>query len=143
MRQVQHIEIKTTLAMRIWKYVSKPFQITKVLELLYMLDWIWYAVLSFFPPKYITGAIFQGLATFLSSFQISLLLTIIALSHMLALFRNIVWLRKLNLLFNIGLLLNITAMSLLKGLPIAAGIGYLIILIGISIFVFWRMDELS
>lgn len=140
MRQEQRIKIETTLAMRIWQVISKPFQITKVLELLYMLDWIWYAILSFLPDRYVEGSVFKLLRGIFEGYQVSVFMTLIAASHVLALFNNIIWLRKINLLFNITLLLYLTAVAF-QNLPVAAGLGYLVILIGISAFAFWRMDE--
>lgn len=134
------MKLKTTLAMRVWDYMSRPFQITKVLEILYMLDWIWYAILSYLPEQYISGSLFTNLRIVLTSFQISAILTIIALIHVIALYSNVVWLRKFNLLYNIGLLLYLTA-YVLQTIPVAAGIGYYIILIGVTTFAFWRMDE--
>lgn len=140
MKIEQHMKLKTTLAMRVWDYMSRPFQITKVLEILYMLDWIWYAILSYLPEQYISGSLFTNLRIVLTSFQISAILTIIALIHVIALYSNVVWLRKFNLLYNIGLLLYLTA-YVLQTIPVAAGIGYYIILIGVTTFAFWRMDE--
>lgn len=129
-----------TIAMRLWAYMSKPFQITKILEILYMLDWIWYAILSYIPAQYISGSLFVNMRTVLSNFQISAIFTFIALIHIIALYSNAVWLRKFNLLFNIGLLLYLTV-YLFQTVPLAAGIGYYVILIGVSTFAFWRMDE--
>lgn len=129
-----------SLAVKLWLYMSRPFQITKVLELLYMLDWIWYAILSYLPTQYISGSLFTNMRNILSSYQISAVLTFLAFIHVLALYKNIIWLRKFNLLFNIALLLYLTA-YLLQGIPLAAGLGYYVILIGVSAFAFWRMDE--
>ncbi len=140
MRQEQHMKIDNSIAMKLWLYVSKPFQITKVLELLYMLDWLWYATLSFLPSYYISGSLFIALHAALSDAQTSILLTFIAIVHLIALYRNIIWLRKFNLLFNIALLLYLTV-YLLQETPLAAGVGYYVILIGVSTFAFWRMDE--
>lgn len=140
MMQEQHIKTETSIAIRIWLYISRPFQITKILEILYMLDWLWYAILSFLPDKYITDSLFTMLHIIFNDYQLSAFFSIIALLHMVALYNNIVWMRKLNLLFNIGLLLYLTGI-LIQRLPIAAGLGYLVILISISIFAFWRMDE--
>lgn len=140
MRQEQHMNIKNTFAMRLWQYMSKPFQITKVLEILYMLDWIWYAILSYLPAQYISGSLFVNMHDVLSNFQVSAIFTFIALLHIIGLYSNAVWLRKFNLLFNIGVLLYLTA-YLFQNIPVAAGIGYYVILIGISTFAFWRMDE--
>jgi hypothetical protein len=140
MRQEQHMKIDNSFAMRIWMYVSKPFQITKVLELLYMLDWIWYAILSYVPEKYISGSLFVNMRNILSNFQISAVFTIIAIIHIIALYSNAIWLRKFALLFNIGLLIYLTS-YLFQSVPVAAGIGYYVTLIGVSIFAFWRMDE--
>lgn len=140
MRYEQHMKIDNTLAMKLWIYMSKPFQITKVLEILYMLDWIWYALLSYLPVEYISGSLFVNMRSILSHFQISLILTIIALVHTIGLYSNAIWLRKSNLLFNIGVLLYLTA-YLFQDIPISAGIGYYVILIGVSTFAFWRMDE--
>lgn len=140
MNQEQHMKVDTTFAMRLWEYMSKPFQITKVLEILYMLDWIWYAILSYIPPQYISGSLFTNMRTILTSFQISAIFSFIALIHIIGLYSNAVWLRKFNLLFNIFLLLYLTA-YLFQTIPLAAGIGYYVILIGVSTFAFWRMDE--
>src|SRR5687768_10925942 len=140
MRQEQHMKIDNSMATKLWLYISRPFQITKVLEILYMLDWIWYAILSYIPQKYISGSLFTNMRTVLSNFQISAIFSIIALIHIIGLYSNAVWLRKFNLLFNIGLLMYLTA-YLFQVTPIAAGVGYYVILIGISTFAFWRMDE--
>jgi hypothetical protein len=140
MRQQQHMKIDNSFAMKLWLYMSRPFQITKVLELLYMLDWIWYAILSYLPGKYISGSLFTNLRAILTPDQITGVMTCIALIHVIALYKNVIWLRKFNLLFNISLLLYLTG-YLLQYIPVAAGIGYYIILIGVSTFAFWRMDE--
>lgn len=140
MRQEQHMKIDNTLAMKIWLYMRKPFQITKILEILYMLDWIWYAFLSYLPDQYINGSLFVTMHSILSDLQISAIFTGIAFIHIVGLYKNIIWLRKLNLLFNIGILLYLTVLFLQR-LPVGAGIGYYIILIGVSTFAFWRMDE--
>lgn len=140
MKQEQHMKIDNSLAVKLWLYMSRPFQITKVLELLYMLDWLWYAILSFLPAEYISGSLFVTFRNVLAPYQISAIFTTIAIMHIVALYNNIVWLRKFNLLFNISLLLYLTVV-ILQTLPVAAGIGYYVILIGISTFAFWRMDE--
>lgn len=140
MRQEQHMKIDNSFAMKLWLYMSKPFQITKVLEILYMLDWMWYAILSYLPAKYISGSLFTNLRGILTDYQISAFMTFIAAIHVIALYRNVVWLRKFNLLFNISLLLYLTV-YLFQNIPVAAGIGYYVILIGVSTFAFWRMDE--
>ncbi len=129
-----------SFAVKLWRSISKPFQITKLLEILYTLDWIWYAFLSYVPARYINGVLFSGLREILSAKSISLILTFIALMHMIALYNNIIWLRKVNIVFNITLLLYM-ATYLLQQVPIPAGTGYYMILIGVSIFAFWRMDE--
>jgi hypothetical protein len=140
MKQEQHIKIDNSLGMRLWAYISRPFQITKVLEILYMLDWLWYAILSYLPEQYISGSLFVNMREVLTNTQVSLTFSVIAVIHVIALYRNVVWLRKFNLLFNIALLLYLTA-YLFQTVPLAAGIGYYVILIGISTFAFWRMDE--
>lgn len=140
MRQEQHMKIDNSIAMKLWQFVSKPFQITKVLELLYMLDWVWYAILSFLPEKYISGSLFTTFRGILDPYQVSAIFSTIAIMHVIGLYKNYIWLRKFNLLFNIGLLIYLTV-SVLQRLPVAAGIGYYVIVIGISIFAFWRMDE--
>lgn len=140
MRQEQHMKLDNSYAMRIWLYISKPFQITKVLEILYMLDWLWYAILSYLPEKYISGSLFTTLRDVLTQYQISALMTFIGVIHIIALYKNIIWLRKFNLVFNISLLIYLTA-YLFQSIPVAAGIGYYVILIGVSTFAFWRMDE--
>lgn len=127
-------------AVRFWLYISKPFQITKVLEILYMLDWLWYAILSFLPERYIAGSLFVVMRNVLPPYAISIIFTIIAILHLLALYKNNISLRKFNLILNIGLLLYLTGL-LFQNVPVAAGIGYYVILIGVSIFAFWRMDE--
>jgi hypothetical protein len=136
----QEQQMRNTFAMALWDYISKPFQITKVLEILYMLDWIWYAILSYLPERYISGSLFMTLRTVMSGFQIATVLTFIALIHVIGLYSNAVWLRKFNLLLNIGILLYLTA-YIFQTFPVAAGIGYYMILIGITTFAFWRMDE--
>ncbi len=142
MRQEQQLKVDQSMAMRVWTYISTPFQITKVLELLYMLDWIWYAILSYLPSKYISGTFFDVLRLNFAALTITILISIIAVLHVYALLHNIVWLRKTVLLFNIGVLIYLTVTIVLRTYPnISAGIGYYVILIGVSIFAFWRMDE--
>lgn len=133
---------RKTFSMRAWLYISRPFQITKILELLYMLDWILYAVLSYFPEQYTTGSLFRALRSLMPNNYVSFTLTIIAVFHLYALTANVVWMRRVALLFNIGILIYITSLALLSG-PFSAGLGYLLILIGVSIFAFWRMVEVS
>ena len=140
MKQEQHMKYDNSFGMRLWAYISRPFQITKVLEILYMLDWLWYAILSYLPQQYISGSLFTNMRGVLSDTQVSLTFTVIASIHVIALYLNVVWLRKFNLLFNIALLLYLTA-YIIQNVPVAAGIGYYVILIGISTFAFWRMDE--
>jgi len=131
---------RKTAAIKVWLYISRPFQITRVLELLYMLNWMLYAVLSFLPEQYTGGSLFRILRAFFNQITISTIFVIIAFIHIYALIGNVIFLRKLTLLFNIGLLFYITTIAL-QATPFSAGIGYLIILIGVSIFSFWRMDE--
>jgi hypothetical protein len=126
--------------MKMWLYISKPFQITKVLEMLYMLDWLWYAVISTIPDRYVIGGIFTSLRTEWSKELIIIVLFIIAMVHVIALIRNVIWLRKFNLIFNAAILLYLSSTYLI-GLPIPAGVGYMLILVGITIFAFLRMDE--
>jgi hypothetical protein len=133
-------ELQQRYAMRVWRYISKPFQITKVLEILYTLDWIWYAVLSLLPPADTSGSLFIAARIFMPPFAVSLLMITIAVLQSMALLRNMVWLRKINILFNVFILCYL-AFSLLLQTPISSGAGYLIILIGVSIFAFLRMDE--
>lgn len=140
MKQEHPMVVDYSIAIRLWLYISRPFQITKVLELLYMLDWLWYACLSFVPSSYIAGSLFISIRQVLQPYQISAIFAIIAIFHIVGLYRNIIWLRKFNLVFNIAILFYLTAIVLQK-LPIAAGVGYYVILVGISIFAFWRMDE--
>ena len=138
--QVEAAVIKTTISMRIWAYMGKPFQVARLLELLYMFDWLWYAILSFIPDKYINDVTFTYTQTILSNFQISSIAVGITILHMIALYRNIIWLRKLNLLINSSLLLYLVAYSL-QTQPISASIGYYIVLIGVSTLAFWRIGE--
>lgn len=136
------VDRRKTFAMRAWLYISRPFQITKILELLYMLDWILYAILSYLPEQYTTGSLFTLLRSMMPQTFVSFTLTIIAVFHIYALTANIIWMRKAALLFNIGTLMYITSLALLSG-PFSAGLGYLLILIGVSMFAFWRMVEVS
>lgn len=136
------VDRRKTFAMRAWLYISRPFQITKVLELLYMLDWILYAVLSYLPEQYTTGSLFRLVRELLPPAFVSFTFTIIATFHLYALTANVIWMRKAALLFNIGVLIYITSLALLSG-PFSAGLGYLLILIGVSMFAFWRMVEVS
>lgn len=140
MTQEQLIQGNRNLALKMWLYISKPFQITKVLEMLYMLDWLWYAVISTIPDRYVVGGIFTSLRTEWSKELIIIVLFIIAMVHVIALIRNIIWLRKFNLIFNAAILLYLSSTYLI-GLPIPAGVGYMLILVGITIFAFLRMDE--
>lgn len=140
MTQEQLMQGNRNLAMKMWLYISKPFQITKVLEMLYMLDWLWYAVISTIPDRYVVGGIFTSLRTEWSKELIIIVLFIIAMVHVIALIRNIIWLRKFNLIFNTAILLYLSSTYLI-GLPIPAGVGYMLILVGITIFAFLRMDE--
>ena len=140
MKLEQDMKPQLSFAMKMWLYISKPFQITKVLEILYALDWIWYAVMSFIPEKYITGSLFGVLRNFMPLWMISALLCAIAILHVAALLKNIIWLRKTALVFNIGVLLYLSVLLLLRN-PLPSGAGYLVILVGVSIFAFWRMDE--
>lgn len=132
--------MNTTLAMRLWLYISKPFQITKVLEILYALDWVWFALLSLLPSRFVSGSMFTRLRDIMPDPLISMIFIVIASIHVIALWNNIVWLRKFNLLFNVAILTYFTSRSLLN-LPISSGLGYFVILIGITMFAFWRMDE--
>lgn len=140
MTQEQLIQGNRNLAMKMWLYISKPFQITKVLEILYMLDWLWYAIISTIPDRYVVGGIFTSLRSEWPKEVIITALFLIAMLHVIALMRNIIWLRKFNLIFNAAILLFLSATYLI-GLPIPAGVGYMLILIGITIFAFLRMDE--
>lgn len=140
MKQEQMLITNQRLAMRIWIYISKPFQITKVLEILYALDWIWYALLSLLPPAEISGSLFIAARSFMPGYVISLIMICIALLHAIALLRNMVWLRKINLVFNVFILCYL-ASNLLLDIPLSSGAGYLVILIGVSIFAYLRMDE--
>lgn len=136
----QRLQHDNSFAMKMWLYVSKPFQITKVLEILYALDWVWYAIIATIPDKYISGGILSPLRTVVSKESIIIVLFLIAVMHVTALWKNVVWLRKLNLLFNIAVLLFLSSKYFLT-FPIPAGVGYLVILVGVSMFAFWRMDE--
>lgn len=128
------------LAMRVWRYISKPFQITKVLEILYALDWIWYAVIATVPERFISGGLFPELRAVWSTSVIAIVLGVIATVHVIGLWNNVLWLRKTVLVFNIAILVYLSTTYLLA-YPIPAGVGYLVILIGVSIFAFLRMDE--
>lgn len=140
MKREQEMKQNDGFAMKMWLYISKPFQITKVLEILYALNWIWYAVIATVPDKYISGGIFTALESLISKPIIIIALFIVALLHSYALWFNAIWLRKVNLMFNIAILLYLSSRYLLT-LPIPAGVGYLVILIGVSVFAYWRMDE--
>src|SRR5687768_1295705 len=96
----QEMKQENSLAMRVWLYISKPFQITKVLEILYALDWIWYAIIATVPDKYISGGLFTALRPLASKEIIIGALFVIAVSHAYALWYNVIWLRKANLVFN-------------------------------------------
>lgn len=136
------VDRRKTFSMRMWLYISRPFQITKVLELLYMLDWILYAVLSYFPEQYTTGSLFKALRSLMPHEFVSFTITLIAIFHLYALTANVIWMRRAALLFNIGVLMYITSLSLLTE-AFSASSGYLLILIGVSMFAFWRMVEVS
>ena len=140
----QQLAQQPNVAMRVLYFLTKPFQITKVLELLYMLDWIWYALISFIPDKYISGSLFEILRSipYLAPYGIRILLTGIALLHFIGLTYNYILLRRINLIFNIAVLLYITSRAIIAQ-PLSSGIGYIVILLGITIFAFWRMDESS
>lgn len=134
------VDRRKTTAVKTWLYISRPFQITRLLELLYMFNWLFYTGLSFLPKEYIAGSLFDLMRILMPYDFIKLTFVLIAFIHVYALIGNVIWLRKLTLLFNIGLLLYIVSVTL-QSIPFSAGIGYFIILMGISIFAFWRMDE--
>lgn len=140
LKKTYPVERRKTISMKIWLYISRPFQITRLLELLYMLDWILYAVLSFFPAHYTNGVLFETMHDIMPHTYVNLALTLIALIHVYASSANVIWLRKIILLFNIGVLFYI-ASAALQVVPFSTGIEYLIILIGVTAFAFWRMDE--
>jgi hypothetical protein len=140
MRQEQQMQSNMGITMRVWLYISKPFQISKVLEILYALDWMWYALLSLLPPADTSGLLFTTAQLYLPHYAINAVMVGIACIHALALLGNIVWLRKINLIFNIFILCYLAANILIQS-PISSGAGYLVILVGVTIFSFLRMDE--
>ena len=140
MRQQQELQLHQKYAMRVWLYISKPFQISKVLEILYMLDWIWYAILSLLPTSQIGGTLFSNAREITTPFVISIVIMSFALFHIIGLLRNVIWLRKLNLLLNV-LILSYLASKLFTTYPFPSGVGYYLILIGVTIFAYLRMDE--
>lgn len=140
MRQEQNMQLHQKYAMRLWLFISKPFQISKVLEILYMLDWIWYAILSLLPAYQVGGTLFSDAREITTPFIISVVIMSFALSHVVGLLKNVVWLRKLNLLIN-TLILSYLASNLFTQTPFPSGVGYFLILIGVTIFAYLRMDE--
>lgn len=140
MKQDMHATTQEHLALRLWQYISKPFQITKVLEILYMLNWMWYAFLSIIPNYLVSGLVFNEIQQVANSRAVTFIIMCLTFSHILALLLNIIILRKINLMLNIAMLLYISAKSL-QNLPISSGVGYLVILAGVSIFAFLRMDK--
>lgn len=136
----QELQQDNSFAMKVWLYISKPFQITKVLEILYALDWVWYAVIATIPDKYITGGLLTVFRPYAPREVIIAILFTIALTHVYALWFNVIGLRKINLIFNVAVLLYLSSRYFLN-IPIPAGVGYLVILIGVSIFAYLRMDE--
>lgn len=140
MNTQQVAKIQQSLGIRFWLYISKPFQITKVLEILYALDWIWYAILSFLPEKYVAGSLFNSLRTYFTQGQINVLLCFIAILHMSGLWLNIIIIRKICLLFNAAILFFLFITFVIHE-PIPSSIGYFAILTGITFFAFLRMDK--
>lgn len=133
-------KIQQNLAVRFWLYISKPFQITKVLEILYALDWGWYAILSFLPEKYVAGSLFNSLRHYFTQGQISVILCFIAILHMSGLWLNVIIIRKLCLLYNAAILFFLFITFVIQE-PIPSSIGYFAILTGITFFAFLRMDK--
>lgn len=140
MRQEQMIHIQHGLAIRLWLYISKPFQITKILEILYALDWVWFAALSIWANNYISSFPLVSLYQLITPLQISILFCSIAAIHIIGLWANIIILRKLCLLFN-AIILCYFFIVLAADQPLPSSIGYFGILSFITLFAFLRMDE--
>lgn len=137
MKQVQ--VLSQSLIAQLWQYLVKPFQITKVLELLYALNWIWFALLSLLPGEYVTGTLFTLLQHIMSKEAISLLVIFIASASTYAMWHNNILLRKMMLLFNIGVELFLFSKVIIT-IPVPATSGYLFILAALTMFAYWRMD---
>lgn len=139
MKQQNEMNTIETLGLRFWNYIAKPFQITKVLELLYALDWVWYFSLSLLPEQYVAGSIFKFLHLVTTQFIGSSVLFLIASISIYGLWNNNIRVRKIVLICNIGILLWVFFTNALQ-MPISGGSGYLLILALLSMFALWRMD---
>lgn len=113
---------------------------TKILEMLFALNWLWYFFASLVPRKYIAGALLSYLDVTTGSVYgtIAILLTLAVVSHY-ALIKNILWLRKAVMFFNIGLCFLSAALALFGRFPPSAGAGFVLILGALSSVSIWKM----
>jgi hypothetical protein len=133
---------KTTLFnFIIWLFrtLTRPFQVTKTIELLYALDWAWLTIMSFLPEGTTSNTNIDRLKSSTNPFMVSGILLVIALLSAYSLVANIVMLRKVLLLLNLALILFLSANSLFK-IPISTNVGYLLILAILTILAYWRID---
>jgi hypothetical protein len=125
-----------------WFFIIKPFRIAQVLEIMYALNWCYYLILSFLPTNLVSGSLFTALRRSLNPYVVIFLFLQMAVVSSVGLLFNIIVIRKFVLMVNIAIMAWLIVVSISQ-FPISGGIGYIVILTGLTIFVFLRIDALS
>lgn len=139
------LEMRQDMSEQIWyqqlprqfvHYLARPFKITKVLELLYVLNWLWIALLTLFVPN----LPFSRSSSIVLVYPYATILWLfIAGFSSYGVWHNIIIIRRITLIFNILITTFLFTKNLVSA-PLTAASGYLFILIGLTIFAYWRMD---
>lgn len=112
---------------------------TKILEMLFALNWAWYFLVSLIPRQYIYGSLLYYLDSQVTIYGTTTLFMLLTLASWYALVNNVVWLRKAVMFFNIGLCFLSGALALFGRYPPAAGAGFVLILGTLSVICVWKM----
>lgn len=112
---------------------------TKILEMLFALNWAWYFLVSLIPRTHISGSLLSYLDRNVSVYGTIAVFLLLTLASWYALVKNIVWLRKVIMFFNISLCFLSAELALFGRYPPSAGAGFVLILGILSVISVWKI----
>lgn len=112
---------------------------TKIIEMLFCLNYTWYAFCAIIPKEYVYSGLFDYLDNAITRVGTVSIFLILAYISTYALVKNIVVLRKVVLVFSMSLCFLTAALSLFGRYPPAAGAGFTLILGMLTCTSLWKM----
>lgn len=112
---------------------------TKILEMLFALNWMWYFLVSLIPRSHISGALLSYLDSKVTIYGTIFVFIVLTASSWYALVKDVVWLRKVVMFLNISLCFLSAALALFGRFPPSAGAGFVLILGLLSVVSVWKI----